>query len=136
LPGNPRLEWGLEIVDYQPRKYDDASKKGGNRSSERALISLRDLRDDIYGFTLKQRGGLSRGTIKIDICGRDKNCVNSYSIEWFESPKPYDDWRKMVIAEIKPMESDKPVKQIILYLADITPYLPDSSDGKRKNRKP
>lgn len=84
---------------------------------KKALIALRDKGQDTYEFTLKQRG-TGQGNLEIDICSAketsDNKCDNSYEIEWFDVPKPYDDGTKIVIADIKRMVGQSPRKQIIL----------------------
>jgi len=115
-PKDETLEWSIEIVDYVPRKYTSLNTARLN-VQKKALIALRDKGQDSYEFTLKQRG-TGQGDLEIDVSSvkdkRENQCDNSYSIDWFDVPKPYDDGTKFVIADIKQMVGEAPRKQIIL----------------------
>jgi hypothetical protein len=116
MPKDESMEWSIEIVDYVPRKYTKLNTQRLN-IQKKALIALRDTGKDAYAFTLKQTG-TGQGNLEINICSetekRDNQCDNSYDIEWFDVPKPYDDGTKFVIADIRQMVGQAPRKQIIL----------------------
>jgi hypothetical protein len=116
MPKDESMEWSIEIVDYMPRKYSRINTLRLNLQ-KKALVALRDTGKDVYEFTLKQRG-TGQGDLEINICTEEENrenrCDNSYNIEWFDVPKPYDDGTKFVIAEISQMVGQSPRKQIIL----------------------
>ncbi len=116
MPKDESMEWSIEIVDYVPRKYTRINTQRLNLQ-KKALIALRDTGKDVYEFTLKQ-SGTGQGDIEINICiepeKRENQCDNSYGIDWFDVPKPYDDGTKFVIADISQMVGQSPRKQIIL----------------------
>lgn len=116
MPKDESMEWSIEIVDYVPRKYTRINIRRLNLR-RKALVALRDKGKDIYEFTLKQTG-TGQGDLEINICTeqdkREDQCDNSYGIDWFDVPKPYDDGTKFVIAEISQMIGQSPRKQIIL----------------------
>ncbi len=118
LPKDEKLEWKFELVDYAARKFTktNAERLDFNR---KALLVFRETKDDTYHFTFKQRNGTSSGDFEINICSEkertENRCDNSYSLEWFDEPKPFDDGTKFIIAEIGTMlEPDKPKKQIVI----------------------
>jgi hypothetical protein len=118
MPKDESMEWSIEIVDYAPRRYTNMNVERLNLQ-KKALIALRDMGKDIYQFTLKQTRGTGQGDLEISICSdKEKStnqCDNSYNLEWYDVPKPYDDGTKFVIADIAYMlNPDKPRKQIIL----------------------
>jgi len=118
MPKDESMEWGIEVVDYVPRKYTNMNTKRLNLR-KKALIVFRDMGKDIYQFTLKQTRGTGQGDLEINICSekaRNENrCDNSYTLAWHDVPKPFGDGTKFVIADIAPMlDPDKPRKQIIL----------------------
>lgn len=118
MPKDESMEWSIEIVDYVPRKYTNMNV-GRLNLQKKALIALRDMGKDIYQFTLKQTRGTGQGDLEISVCSekekREGQCDNSYNLEWYDVPKPYDDGTKFVIADIAYMlNPDKPRKQIIL----------------------
>ena len=118
MPKDESMEWSIEIVDYVPRKYVKLNTERLNLQ-KRALIALRDMGKDTYQFTLKQTRGTGQGDLEISICSEkeksENRCDNSYNLEWYDTPKPYDDGTKFVIADIAYMlDPDKPRKQIIL----------------------
>ena len=120
MPKDEKLEWKFEIVDYAVRKYTKANAKRLD-FNRKALLVFREIKDDTYHFTLKQRNGTGSGDFEINVCSekerKENQCDNSYSLEWFDEPKPFDDGTKFVIAEISTMlESEKPRKQIVLEL--------------------
>ena len=116
MPKDESMEWSIEIVDYVPRKYVKPNMQRLN-PQKKALVALRDTGKDTYAFTLKQTG-TGQGELEINICTdaetRDNRCDNSYEVEWFDTPKPYDDGTKFVIADIRQMVGQAPRKQIIL----------------------
>jgi hypothetical protein len=116
MPRDESMEWSIEVVDYIPRKYTRINRQRLNLQ-RKALVALRDKGKDLYEFTLKQ-SGTGQGDLEINICSeqekRENRCDNSYGIDWFEVPKPYDDGTKFVIAEISQMVGQSPRKQIIL----------------------
>jgi len=118
MPKDESMEWSIDIVDFLPRKYTRINIRRLNLQ-KKALVALRDKGKDIYEFTLKQ-SGTGQGDLDINICTeqekRDSQCDNSYSIDWFDVPKPYDDGTKFVIADIKQMVGQSPRKQIVLEL--------------------
>jgi hypothetical protein len=118
MPKDKSMEWSIEIVDYAPRKF---TKMRLARLSfqQKALVVLRETNKDIFQFTLKRRAGTGQGDLEIDVCSekeKEENlCDNSYSLEWYDVAKPFDDGSKFVIADISHMlEPHKPRKQIIL----------------------
>ena len=117
MPKDENLEWSIEIVDFVPRKYAKSFNTERLNVQRKALIALRDKGQDSYEFTLKQRG-TGQGDLEIDICfekeKRENQCDNSYAIDWFDVPRPYDDGTKFVIADIKQMVGQSPRKQIVL----------------------
>ncbi len=117
MPKDENWEWSIEFVDYAARK-SVAVNSDKLTTQRKALIVLRDMGNNIYRFTLKQTAGTGSGDMEINICTEEqikaKNCDNSYTITWFDDPKPFDDGTKFVIAEIAHMVGRKPLKQIIL----------------------
>ena len=116
IPKDERFEWSIEIVDYTPRKFTNVNTAKLS-PQQKALVALRDTGKNTYEFTLKNRAGTGQGDLEIDVCTekekKDNLCDNSYSITWYDIPKPYDDGTKFVIADIK---GESPRKQIILEL--------------------
>ena len=119
MPKDKNMEWSIEIVDYVPRTYTKLNTERLNLQ-KKALVVLRDTGKDTYAFTLKQ-SGTGQGDLEIDICSdkekRDNQCDNSYAIDWFDVPKPYNDGTKFVIADIRQMVGQAPRRQIILETA-------------------
>lgn len=124
-PKNENRQWSIEIVDYAPRKFDKSFNAQQLDSQRKALIVLRDLEEDTYQYSLKQREGVSQGTFKINLCSAhkrtDEDCDESYNIEWYDNPKPFDNGTKFLLADIKQMVQSKYRQQIILELAIIRP---------------
>jgi len=118
MPKDESMEWSIEIVDYVPRKYTRINTQRLNLQ-KKALVALRDKGKDVYEFTLKQKG-TGQGDLEINICTgtakSENQCDDSYGIDWFDVPKPYDDGTKFVIADISQMVGQSPRKQIILEL--------------------
>ena len=118
MPKDEKLRWTFELVDYAARKPAKVNAERLN-FNRKALIVFRVFKDDTYHFSLKQRNATSSGDFEINICSekerKENQCDNSYNLEWFDEPKPFDDGTKFVIAEISTMlEPEKPRKQIIL----------------------
>jgi hypothetical protein len=117
MPKDENLEWSIQFVDYGPRK-SSAVNFEKLTPDRKALIVLRNMGTAAYRYTLKQTAGTGSGDMEIRICTdqkvKAKECDNSYTISWFDDPKPLDDGTKFVIAEIAQMVGRKPVKQIIL----------------------
>src|ERR1700687_332331 len=117
MPKDENWEWSIEFVDYAQRK-SAAVNLEKLTTQRKALIVLRDMGNDVYRYTLKQTAGTGSGDMEINICTEQqikaKDCDNSYTITWYDDPKPFDDGTKFIIAEIAHMVGRKPVKQIIL----------------------
>src|SRR5438309_192423 len=92
-PKHENRQWSVEIVDYAPRKFDKTFNVEQLDSQRKALIVLRDMGEDTYQYSLKQREGMSQGTFKINLCSAhrrtDEDCDESYNIEWYDDPKPF-----------------------------------------------
>jgi hypothetical protein len=116
MPKDENWEWSIDLVEYAPRK-SVAINLGKLTAQRKALIVFRDMGNDVYRYTLKQ-SGTGSGDMAISICSEQqikaKDCDNSYTITWFDDPKPFDDGTKFVIAEIAHMVRNKPLKQIII----------------------
>jgi len=132
MPKDESMEWSIEVVDYSPLKYVNPNTARLN-PKKKALIVLRESGKNSYAFTLKQ-SGMGQGELEINICSerekRENDCDDSFEIEWFEVPKPFDDGTKFVIAEIKQMVRQVPRKRIIL-----EPVRYRLADNMKENRR-
>ena len=117
MPKDEKWEWGIHFVDYAERK-SAVVNLDKLTTQRKALIVLRYMGNNMYRYTLKQSAGTGWGDLEINICSdqqiKAKECDNSYTIKWFDEPKPFEDGTKFVIAEIAHMVGGKPLKQIIL----------------------
>ena len=124
-PKHENRQWSIEIVDYAPRKFDKSFNAEQLDPQRKALIVLRDMREDTYQYSLRQREGMSQGEFKINLCSAhrsaNEDCEESYEIEWYDTPKPFDNGTKFLLAEINQMTQKKYRQQIILEMAIIRP---------------
>jgi hypothetical protein len=96
--------------------------------SHTALMTWRQAEaENTYRFSLKQNGGMSQGSLKIDLCSADENrgpdadCDGWYSIHLLNNPKPFDNGRQFLLGEIDEIVSGKPRQQVVLQMAIIHP---------------
>jgi hypothetical protein len=125
-PRHENRQWSIEIVDCTSRKFDKSFNVKQLDPQKNALIVLQNMGEDTYRFSLKQRDGMSQGEFKINLCSAHKpaegeDCKESYGIEWYAIPKPFDNGTRFLLAEINQMVQKKYRQQIILELAIIRP---------------
>lgn len=110
VPRDERYIWSLEVVEARPRKRSAVELSEWTHPTEKALITFRPDKEDLYQFTIKQRGGSSSGVTSVS------PCADSYSIEWHDELYPVDDGRSFVLAEVEATFGESRKKQLILVL--------------------
>lgn len=120
VPRDERYIWSFEVVEARPRKRSLVELFEWAHPTERALITFRPDKEDLYQFTIKQRGGSSSGVTRVSPCGENATatspCADSYSIEWHDELYPVDDGKSFVLAEVEATLGESRKKQLILVL--------------------
>ena len=125
MPRDTNLEWSVTLEEAKPRKVISTGSSAWMHPTEQALITFRPDRDDTYRFTLKQRGGMSSGTMEITPCAVEDAdatpCRDQFTIEWHKVPVRIDDGAHYLLADVESTFGEGRKKQLVLRLAKVRP---------------
>lgn len=109
-PASSNEVWDLKILPRNEVKVHGAKPKGLTPSL--GLLSMRDLGNHVYEFTLPERGGAySQGNF--EMC-EEISCSGQYSIRWLKRPLYSADGTQCLLGELSNLEDETPSAYIAL----------------------
>ena len=104
--------WVWDIKVLKQSEVKPLGKPDRPGSPGLGLIALRDIGNDVYEFTLPERGGaFSQG--KFELC-KEIECAGQYSTRWLKLPKYSFDGTQCLLAEFENLGEDGPSAYIAL----------------------
>src|SRR5215472_7812340 len=102
--------WDLKVLPRSDVKLHGTKPKGLTPST--GLLSMRDMGNDVYEFTLPERGGAySQGNF--ELC-KEISCSGQYSVNWLKRPLYSADGTQCLLGEFTNLEHEKPSAYIAL----------------------
>jgi hypothetical protein len=102
--------WDIKVLprgEVKPR-----STKSEGLTTGTGLLSMRDTGNDVYEFTLPERGGAySQGNF--ELC-KEISCSGQYSVHWLKRPSYSADGTQCLLGEFSNLEDEKPSAYIAL----------------------
>jgi hypothetical protein len=109
-PASSDEVWDLKMLPRSEVKVHGTKPKGLTPSM--GLLSMRDVGNDVYEFTLPERGGAySQGNF--EVC-KEISCSGQYCIHWLKRPLYSGDGTQCLLGEFSNLEDEKPSAYIAL----------------------
>jgi len=116
-PSHAGAVWDIKILKPDELKPRGGTPKGLTTRTD--LLSLRDLGNDVYEFTLPQRdGAYSQGNF--ELC-KEHSCSGQYEILWLKQPEYSTDGSQCLLGKLSNFEDEHPSAYIALVRVNSTP---------------